>query len=205
VARDWGVQQKEEEAEMGKRATSQEIANLLHLIEAGHVNQEMVRRIIDEQSHDLARIYRVTIQSTTQPTYIQNRETYKWSSCWGEESCHIELHKSLQGITPPMGELKILVKSFPSDVKTEEVLTWAKDNGYRVLFPHEREAFAERFPRLQLKIWMVDLGSFTVLYGQRDVAVLAGAEKERSLERSCVHRVWPSGYAFLLAAIESRS
>ncbi|PIP60728.1 hypothetical protein COX00_01720 [Candidatus Uhrbacteria bacterium CG22_combo_CG10-13_8_21_14_all_47_17] len=204
IASDRGIEQEEEETKMGKRATSQEIANLLHLIEVGRVSQEMVRRIIDEQSHDLARIYRVTIQSTTQPTYIQISKTYEWSSCWGEESSHIELHESLQGITPPVGELQILVKSFPSDIRTEEVLAWAKENGYRVLFPHERERFLKKFPELQLqqKLWMVDLGSFARLCHERYVPVSA---EEHSLERSPFHRDWPVGFHFLFAAVQPPS
>ncbi len=64
---------------------------------------------------------------------------------------------------------------------TKQVITWGKENGYRLAFPTEREAFSKANRDLQRLFSIMDLGSFVHDDDYRLVPVLHELEGERYL------------------------
>lgn len=129
--------------------------------------------------------YRITVQSIDLPTYadlIANYGEGNVSDVWEKSKYKLKLHKSLRKVTPSTGDKIVFVKKFDRAITSEKVIEWGKNNGYRLAFPAEREAFSKANPDLQRKFWIVDLGSFLDGNTNRHIPILCGSDNERILD-----------------------
>ena len=133
--------------------------------------------------HDLpSNHFRIMVTSTELPKYAKLCEAYDFvSELWNESQFTLKLHESLREITPSSGEKVVLVKKFNRAIWTKQVITWGKENGYRLAFPTEREAFSKANRDLQRLFSIMDLGSFVHDDDYRLVPVLHELEGERYL------------------------
>lgn len=151
--------------------------------------------------------FRITVTSTVSPSYAELVSAYDWvSSMWDESKFKLELHESLRKLKPSKGDRVVFVKKFDDAMTREKVIAWAKENGYRLAFPAEREAFSKVKPDLQREFSIVDLGS-SLFIGQRwyvigqhwYVPLLRGIEGGgRYLVDNCLVREWNTNHRFLL-------
>jgi hypothetical protein len=110
--------------------------------------------------------YRITVESVKSPTHADLIAHYgegNFSKLWDDRKHFIELHPSLQRVAPPKGEITVLVKVFNDYTYNQEVIEWADENGYRLVFPWEREVFSKTYPKLQEAFDIKDLGTYTMI------------------------------------------
>lgn len=160
--------------------------------------------------------YRIIVRSTKSPTFQEIRDAYDdvddfWLTPPSRENPRyaICLHPSLKERQPPRGEVIVRTVRFKGPVSDNDVARWAAGDGYRLLFPHERELFAKAEPDLQRWQPLVDLGTYRYTnYHQKPV--LTAREFTRRLEawsNGCPHQYdpdpWPAGTVFLVAIDEN--
>ena len=164
-------------------------------------NAETLIKYIREQRFSQSELhFKVEITSTETPTYAELCEAYDWvSDLWNEGKYTLELHETLREITPPTGEIEVFVKHFGRIIKSHEAIKWAKANGYRLAFPHEREAFTKANPDLQKRVaWIIDLASIALFFSGRQVPVLRlSGDGERYLNRNSFFHRWSANSHFL--------
>jgi hypothetical protein len=112
-------------------------------------------------------------------------------------------HESVKGLVDRMpGERTFVTKGFNKEMTSDQVIEWAKANGYRVAIHEEAVDFAKAHPDLQRKFWIVALGSSTPYTGNDDgvrlVAALELSSEQRYLDTRTFGREWSTDVRFLL-------
>ncbi len=197
---------------MDREVSKEQIGTVVSIIVAGKAPYDVVQGFIDKYKDAPSRKrrkkgkndlpphhYRVTLGSTAMPTYADLKSAYDWvSDAWDESKFKLELHESLRNVTPSMGDKVVFLKKFDRKTTSEKAIEWGKSHGYRLSFPAEREAFSKANPDLQRKFWIVDLGSFIVVDGDRGVPVLfVDGGGRRGLDVDWFDRGWHAGHRFL--------
>lgn len=132
------------------------------------------------------------------PHYAELCARYEWvSEAWNPDLYTAILHESLQGVEPVAGQIEVLVKHFGRTTASEQALFWAAEEGYRVCFPHEREAFVRQALEFGKAFRIIDLGSSVESFGARCVPILIGDAKTCSLGDDHYGLAWEAGVGFL--------
>jgi len=156
----------------------------------------------------------VTIDSFWVPSFDELREKYELNPLFWSEGGYkrFEVHEALREIEPIMGEVIVCARRLPRHwhINMKNALQWSRDNGYRFLFPWEREALSDRYTHNELfksidgftSGGLVDLGTVDIWEGchHKGITVaLRGADYHRyKLDPSCY---WDKDTLFLFAKI----
>ncbi len=135
--------------------------------------------------------YQIVVTSTKDPTFEELMTSYDLVDL------KLELHESLRGITPSTGKRIIFVKKFDRFVPKEEAIAWAKNHGYRLAFPIERETFLLVNPGLRHELGVVDLGSFFVHDVRQKVPMVYERNGRRFIGSGAFGNEYDGGDCFL--------
>lgn len=139
----------------------------------------------------------VPVETYEVPELAELRQQFDWvlefhgSSDWQD-------HKSCQDISREPGDRAMLLKHFARDISSDDVITWAEENGYRPATRADAIAYAKANPDEQRKFPIVALGSFVEVGGDRIVTVLSNSTRLLSLDGSNFGGGCPSYCRFLL-------
>ena len=178
----------------------------------------MIKKIVDGMFHDqfdarwreqkqqreavVHHHYRIMVESAALPTHADLIANYGEGHVfprWDESE--IELHESLRKLTPPMGEVTLLLKTFGCPITAEKVIKWADEHNHRLVFPWEREAFFKANLDLRLTLDILDLGSFVLDINYRPCGrCLLGRSDMRYLGASWLDIEWCENPGFLFAS-----
>lgn len=143
---------------------------------------------------------RVRVMSTENviPRYAELCARYEWvSEAWNPDLYTVTLHESLQGLEPVAGKINMFVKHFGCITASEQVRFWAAEEGYRVCFPHEREAFVKQVLNLREVFRIIDLGSSVEAFSVHCVPILVGNAKTCGLGDDHCGSGWEADVGFL--------
>lgn len=104
-------------------------------------------------------------------------------------------HTSCRGLIP--GECDFFVKRFVSVHRSDDVIVWGDENGYRPATHIEAVVFARALQILQWKHYIIALGSTTGINGSLYVAVLNSLFGKRVLGDTRYQNFWRPWYEFL--------
>ncbi len=168
---------------MDKPVTKEQIGSIVALLVAGKVPFEDAQAFVDKyksmpsekkrkQGVQIEGLYLIQVESTSMPDKQSLAAAY--DTIHGLEYHDYGIHGSLQKILPSTGEKSAFLKKFDSTVNSQFVVDWAKKNGFRLAFPWEREAFSRKFPDLQRRSWILDLGTCDRRYHYDSAVRLSG-------------------------------
>ena len=147
--------------------------------------------------------YQIQVVQTVLPTYAELCGGYSHVSYpWTPDGPAPQLHESLRGITPPVGEVVLFLKASRAfnALSTEDMIAWALKNGYRPVFPWEREAFRKVAPRrVLLPGLIVDLGTFAPMSGEQRYFPIFGDDEAILGSNMFRPREWNPKDRFLFA------
>jgi hypothetical protein len=141
--------------------------------------------------------FRITIKNVPNPIYTALGKAYDWVSGLWHERHAVKLQGSLRELTLSTGDKVVFLKRFDRRVTNSQAIDWAFENGYRLAFPAEREAFSKANPDLQRNFWIVDLGSFALSGNRTYIHVLREDSHEWSLTDDTFFWGWPPETHFL--------
>ena len=144
------------------------------------------------------------------PPYAElNGTTFDWAGDLFGDQHTWEEHRSVRGLvdrTP--GKRELLVKQFTKEEieqmggrTSDNVITWAQANGYRVAVREELVSLGQAHPNLQRQFLIVALGSSTLYDGRRCVAVLHRVGVGRYLDFDWFAHRWQARFRFLLVRL----
>ncbi|OGL73199.1 hypothetical protein A3E39_03770 [Candidatus Uhrbacteria bacterium RIFCSPHIGHO2_12_FULL_60_25] len=143
--------------------------------------------------------YRVQVTYAPLPPFAElNGTLFGWASDLFKSHFTWEDHETCKGIDTTPGKRDFSVKHFGRVMKSQDVIIWAVENGYRVATESEARDFAAAHPDLQRNHWVVALGSFVDSAGDRYVAVLYYRDGERRFGTIWFGRTWFEDNRFLL-------
>lgn len=140
--------------------------------------------------------YSIKLENVARPEPVDLEQAYDW--VWSGWLGKSELHDSLRKIKCKAGDRAVFLKRFDQASDSDQVITWANANGYRLAFPAEREAFTKANPDLQRQYWIVDLGTFANERDGRGVPLLCGNSTARRLDHQWFSKEWSADTRFLL-------
>lgn len=207
---------------MSKEVTKEQIGSIVALLVAGKVPFEDAQGFIDKYK-DIpsakkkrklqdADHYLINVRSILHPTAKNLRGFYdSLDEPWDDQGNPENpgnvpgLHPSLSSIKPKLGRRRAFLKRFDGLMTSDQIVNWAVQNGYRLAFPFEREAFARRYledlPQHRgATVEILDLGTrasglvhyVPLLYNNNYIYTFGAARDEG--------RHWMPGSTFLLIA-----
>lgn len=142
--------------------------------------------------------FRITIKNVPNPIYAALCKSYDWVSGLWHERYAVKLQASLRELTLSTGDKIVFLKKFDRRVTNSQAIDWALENGYRLAFPAEREAFSGANPNLRGRYLIVDLGSFAQRGNRCYIYVLHEDSHKWSLDEDIYLWGWPPETYFLL-------